>query len=153
MAKGHGTVVAVRTIRMAPSYPGRRRLHVTIVSDNPETRDGMEAYLQRAGVTTNGTKDVDRLSEMTPPASSAVLLFPDDFRSESVLSALATLRFRRPKTLPVLVTKEPKRFESLLTSKSGLAPLLVSKPVWGWTILDAIRARLDSETPENERLR
>jgi hypothetical protein len=140
---------------MGPPLPPRRPrpLHVTIVADSPETRDGLEAYLQRAGVTTNGTKQLDRLPDMTPPFSSVVLLFPDDFRLGSVLVALDILRAQRPRTLPVLVTKEPKKFEALPTPKGSLAPLLVPKPVWGWTILDAIRARLDSELLENERTR
>jgi len=127
-----------------------RPLHVTIVSDNPETTDGLEFYLRRAGVTTTGTRHIEKASEMTPPASSAVVLFPDDFRSEAVTSALASLRTQRPSALPVLVTKEPKQFELLPSSDGGLLPLVVPKPVWGWTILDAIRARLDSESPKRE---
>ena len=129
----------------------RRSLHVTIVSDNPETLDGLEAYLRRAGVTTNGTKHVEKMSEMTPPASSVVLLFPDDFHSELMMSALANLLSQRPNILPVLVTKEPQRFESLPTARGGVLPLVVPKPVWGWTILDAIRDRLDSASSEIER--
>ena len=48
-----------------------------------------------------------------------------------------------------LVTKEPKRFESLPTGDGAVVPLVVPKPIWGWTILDAIRARLDLD-PEGK---
>jgi hypothetical protein len=123
-----------------------RALHVTVVADNPQTLAGVEKYLQRAGVTTNGTKHVDRLSEMTPPVASVVLLFPDDFHSGSVMAALSTLRTQRPMALPVLVTREPKRFASL--PGGGLQPLVVPKPAWSWTILDAIRGRLNSDATQ-----
>ena len=139
---------------MSPSHPGRggRPLYVTIVSANAETLDGLAAYLRRAGVTTLASEHVEKLLEMTPLASSVVLLFPDDFGWESVMSALAALRAERPKTLPVLITKEPQRFESLLSTGGGVVPLLVPKPVWGWTILDAIRARIDAEPGETRKL-
>ena len=140
---------------MEPSNPdgAARPLHVTIVSDNPETLDGLEAYLRRAGVATNGTKHVERLPEMMPAATSVVLLFPDDFQHASVLSALATLRAERPKILPVLVTKEPKRFQLLTQPKTrqagAVVPLIVPKPVWGWAVLDAIRTRLEAGEQES----
>ena len=84
---------------------------------------------------------------MTPPNVSVVVLFPDDFRPDLVFSALATLRSKRPETLPVIVTKEPKRFESLSSPENCIVPLVIPRPVWGWTILDAIRAKFDSESP------
>lgn len=131
------------------SSPARRRaaqLHVTIVSTNPETLDGLETYLRRAGLKTSGTRTVEGLADRAAPLPSVVVLFPDDFRPESVVAALLALRAQRPKTLPVLVTKEPQRFEALpARSAGGLAPLVIPKPVWGWTILDAIRSRLDAE--------
>jgi hypothetical protein len=125
--------------------------HVTIVSANPDTLDGLEAYLQRAGALTNGTRRIECIADVTPPASTAVLLFPDDFDAAVVAAALATLRAKRPTTLPVLVTKEPRRFARLPSAERGVAPLLVPKPVWGWMILDAIRARLDADLSAKSR--
>lgn len=134
------------------SSPARRRaasLHVTIVSTNPETLDGLETYLRRAGLTTSGTRSVEGLADRSSPLSSVVVVFPDDFRPDAVVAALLALRTQRPKTLPVLVTKEPRRFETLpMRGAGGLEPLVIPKPVWGWTILDAIRARLDAEGVE-----
>ncbi|HEY6559171.1 MAG TPA: hypothetical protein VI072_17930 [Polyangiaceae bacterium] len=132
---------------MRALHSGRRRrsLHVTIVSDNPETLDGLESYLRRAGVMTNGTRHLEKLTEVIPPVSAVVILFPDDFYFDLVLSALETLRLQRPTILPVLITSEPKRFEALPAVDSGFAPLVVPKPVWGCTILDAVRARLEAE--------
>lgn len=128
-----------------PRQPVRPRLHVTIVSDNAETLDGLETYLQRAGRTTNGTRRLDRACEMTPPACPVVLLFPDDFRSATVVWALTKRASQRPEVLRVLVTRQPRCYELLPTPKGAITPLVVPKPIFGWTLLDAIRARLESE--------
>ena len=137
----------------SPRQPARPRLHVTIVSNNAETLDGLETYLQRAGLTTNGTRRLDNACEMTPPACTVLLLFPDDFRSAAVVTALTKLASQRPEVLRVLVTREPRCYERLPTPKGAITPLIVPKPIFGWTILDAIRARLDSEAVENEKRR
>ena len=138
---------------MDPKSPHAALLHVTIVSDNPETRDGLESYLRRAGLKTSGRKSVENLAETVPVGASAVVLFPDDFQPEGVLSALAGLRSKRPRCLCVLVTKEPQRFESLPFADKAATPLVVPKPVWGWTILDAIRSRLQSDIAKPEKQR
>jgi DNA-binding response OmpR family regulator len=124
---------------------GDDQLHVTLVSDNPETLDALEAYLRRAGVKTTATRDVDTMVEHTPLTSSVILIFPDDFPAASVRSALASLRSRRRNVLPVLVTKTPKQFESLALVDGAEVPLVIPRPAWAWTILDDIRARLRSE--------
>ena len=134
----------------APQSPVTR-LHVTIVSDNAETLDGLETYLQRAGLTTNGTRHLDKACEMTPATSAVVLLFPDDFASAEVVAALATLAAERPKVLRVLVTREPKRYDAMPLPPGAIVALVVPKPIFGWTILDAIRAHLESEAVDNER--
>jgi hypothetical protein len=44
----------------------------------------------------------------------------------------------------VMVTGEPKRFaEALVHGEGHSQALVVAKPAWGWTILDAIRGRLE----------
>jgi hypothetical protein len=58
-----------------------------------------------------------------------------------VAAALVELRSQKPRALLVLVTRDSKRFEKLAKS-DGAAALVVSKPVWGWTILEAIREQL-----------
>jgi hypothetical protein len=45
-----------------------------------------------------------------------------------------------------LVTREPQRFRDALEgSDRSPTPLVVPKPVWGWTILDAIRGSLENK--------
>ncbi len=94
---------------------------------------------------TNGTRVVERVLEMTPPSSTAVILFPDEYGHVVVGTALAALHRERPDVLAVIVTSEPRQFEQ---TSAGLPdhpiPLVIPKPAWAWTILDAVRAKLDS---------
>jgi hypothetical protein len=119
----------------------KKPLHVAIVSKNPETLDGLEAYLRRAGVTTSGTPDIGRSAQIGVGVS-AVVVFPDDFEWKEVTSALAVLARKNPRALPVVVTNAPQRFEAMSVPEGSALPLLVPRPAWGWTILDAIRAHL-----------
>jgi hypothetical protein len=126
---------------------GRRGLSVTVVASNAETLRALDSYLHRAGVAANGTRMVDRVLEMTAPSSAAVILFPDDYPKEAVAIALGALQRERPDVLAVIVSQEPWRFEQLTGAGSSQhpAPLVIPKPAWAWTILDAVRARLDSD--------
>jgi hypothetical protein len=114
---------------------------VAIVSANPETLDGLQSYLHSAGVAARGTRRLEDCAALTVPTTVAVVLFPDDFSSESVLAAVIELGTRGPGILRVLVTGHPKTFESLVKGRRNV--LVVPRPVWGWTILDAIRAHVD----------
>jgi hypothetical protein len=132
--------------------PSTKSLSVTVVASNQGTLEALELYLHGAGVFANGTRMVDRVLEMTPPSSAAVILFPDDFPEEEVVKALAALRRERPNVLAVIVTHEPQRFEHVAGTRGSqdLAPLVIPKPAWAWTILDAVRARLDADDGATE---
>jgi hypothetical protein len=127
----------------APS--GKKGLSVTVVASNAETLRALESYLHGAGVAANGTRAIDRVLEMTPLSSVAVILFPDDYPEEAVTKALGALQRERTDVLAVIVSQEPRRFEQLAVRSQHLAPLVIPKPAWAWTILDAVRARLDSD--------
>lgn len=138
------TARALLTSESVPMAPKRQRppaLDVTVVSDNLETLDELQAYLRRAGVATKGTKHIDGITDGPTTAPSAVVLFPDDFDTEAVMDALATIRKARPSLLFVLVTRDAKRFATVPPGESPI--LVIPKPAWGWTILDAIRATID----------
>ncbi len=115
----------------------RSALVVVIISDNPETLDGLERYLREAGISTRTTRSIARAHELATSARSAFVLFPDDFPLADVRAALAVLRRDRASTLRVLVTKNPLLF----ANPEGA--LVIPKPAWGWTILDAIRTRFE----------
>ena len=132
--------------------PTPRPSHVTIVANNPETLDGLATYLGEAGVIVCGTRRIELCLEIVPPASSAVVFFPDDFPSSALIAALAAMRRNRPTALVVLVTSAPRRFENLARDGHP-ASLVLAKPAWGWTLLDAIRGRLDGGSSESETKR
>jgi hypothetical protein len=48
----------------------------------------------------------------------------------------------------LVVTREPGRYSEIADAEGdGHAPIVIPKPAWGWTILDAIRsARKDVST-------
>lgn len=125
--------------------PTRKRTtsprQVAIVSANPETLDGLQSYLQGAGVAARGTRRLEDCAELTAPATVAVVLFPDDFSRESVMATVVDIGARGPSILRLLVTGHPKAFEALVEGRRNV--LVVPRPIWGWTILDAIRAHVD----------
>jgi DNA-binding response OmpR family regulator len=131
--------------------PTRRPLHVTIVSGNQETMEGLTTYLREAGVAVYGTRRMERCMDMIPSASSAVVFFPDDFSSQDMDAAIADLRRKRRATLVVFVTGDPRRFDGF-DQDGGIAPLVMAKPVWGSGLLDAIRARLEEDSSERENI-
>jgi DNA-binding NtrC family response regulator len=110
---------------------------VAVVSDNAETLDGLERYLCDAGIAARGTRCLDQAWEMVAPSRSVVVVFPDDFPTIRVFAALAALKRHRPDAMPVIVTKDYRRFAS------AEGAVVIPKPVWGFTILDAVRARLE----------
>lgn len=134
---------------MPPSPPKNRHLSVTLVAKNPSTLEGLETYLQGVGVLANGTRSIERLLEMTPPSTAAAIVFPDEFQAAAVISALETAKKQRPDVLVVVITNDPSRFDKLAGGADESGRLLViAKPVWAWTILDAIRAQLDEPKGE-----
>lgn len=114
---------------------------VAIVSANPETLDGLQSYLQSAAVAARGTRRLDDCPGLAVPSTVAVVLFPDDFPCELVMAVVADIDARRPSILRLLVTGHPKTFEPLAEGRRNV--MIVPRPVWGWTILDAIRAHVD----------
>jgi hypothetical protein len=119
---------------------------VTIVSTNPETLDGLQSYLRGAGVAAKGTRSLADCAKLAFEGSRAVVLFPDDYRWEKVVTTLADLAALRPPALPVLVTAHPQRFHDLTVPGQVI---IMPRPVWGWTILDAIRAQLDRDDEDD----
>ena len=116
----------------------RRRLRASIVSRNSETIDGLESYLRSAGVDTTSTRDIGRIRALANGAT-AVVIFPDDFNWETVISMLMTYARDNHQAVAVIVTRNPRQFDGLCWPKDAAQPIILPKPAWGWTILDAIR--------------
>lgn len=151
-----------------PASRGQGPLEVVIVASSSDTLNGLQSYLRAAGVAARGTSDIDELSRLTRTNVVAFVVFPDDFRWESVVAAIAEASERHRELLPILVTAHPKRFEALTGGHIGAADdaslgtaqrrkasrrreiehppvLIVPRPAWGWTILDVIRAHAEEQ--------
>jgi hypothetical protein len=123
------------------SAPG----YVTIVSQNPETTDGLQQYLGRAGIASRSTRTVHDVSVVASDHTTATVIFPDDFAEDAVLALIAELRRRRPHVRNLLITGAPQRLLSSLRLDDHRLPMptVMPKPSFGWTILDAIRGHVE----------
>ena len=120
-------------------------LYVTIMAANPTTMEGLHEYLSRAGITSHATRALLDAS-MVPPAASVVVIFPDEFGVDDVVTSMLRFRVGRPRLLIVVVTSTPQRFQSALAAQGdSLLPVVLPKPAFSWIILDAIRAHALSE--------
>jgi hypothetical protein len=130
----------VRRSHPKPSY-------VTVVASNPQTVDELCSYLRGAGVASNGTHTVHAVATV-PPTVTAVVVFPDDFQHDEVEESIVSLRRARPKLLIVLVTGAPQHLRAAVEPDGrSVPPLVLPKPAFGWTVLDAIRGRTSPEAP------
>jgi hypothetical protein len=115
---------------------------ITVIADNPETLEGLRHYLSGVGVvpyTARTLNDLDTLS-----CSMALVLFPDGFGTADVTASVASIRAAHPQLLILFVTSAPQLFSLVLgPDNESLLPIVLPKPVFGWTILDTIRARLE----------
>jgi hypothetical protein len=112
---------------------------VALVADNPETIDELQAYLGRAGIVAHGTSG-DAEGSGVPPQATAVVCFVDDFAVLSVIAAVGELQRTRPSLRLLLITSMPTRFAGLFRQAGeALPPIVLTKPVLGRMILDALR--------------
>ncbi|MGD0673860.1 MAG: hypothetical protein ABSC94_00485 [Polyangiaceae bacterium] len=118
---------------------------MSIVSANPETLDGLQAYLGGVGVSSRCTRVVEDIDMVAPPRATAAVIFPDDFDDERVLPVVRQLRRMRPRLFSLIVTRNPRRFRDVSKPDGrSLPPIMLPKPFYGWDILDAIRAHADA---------
>ncbi|HEX7604203.1 MAG TPA: hypothetical protein VF316_21440 [Polyangiaceae bacterium] len=123
-----------------PTAPSSASIHVTVIAESPETIDGLHAYLDGAGVESHAVQAL-RDAKRVPLKSTAVVIFPDEFVIDDVVASITSLRSARPRLLILLVTGAPQRFRPALEPDGkSLPPVVLPKPAFGWTILDAIRA-------------
>jgi len=121
--------------------------HVAVIAENPQTLANLDAYFKRLGVTSSGSRSLTE-KRAIPSAATALVLFPDDYSSGDVEAFVIALRRTRPKLFVVLVTSAPQNF-GMVTQPDGrtVPPLVLPRPAFGWTILDAIRG---AETRTNQ---
>ena len=116
-----------------------------ILSANPETLDGLQAYLVGVGLQSQSLRAVHDFEKAAPERATAAVIFPDDFGREEVLNLLRRTGRTQPGLLVVLVTREPQHFRIAMESDSRPHPLvLLARPCFGWDILDVIRTHSPS---------
>ena len=117
---------------------------VLVISDSPETLDGLTAYFTRGGVSCESRRVANALAAL-PLATRALVVFPDDFSSHEIGTYLAVVGARRPDLALVIVTRNAAVYTGLRASNGrALNATVLPKPAFGWAILDAVRAALGS---------
>lgn len=120
---------------------------VVVVSENPETVDGLQTYFGGVGIASETARTLDATASL-PERTTAVVVFPDGFGAEDVISRVQTLHEERPGVLLLLVTREPRRFSAALgASRPDSVLVVLPKPAFGWTIVDAIRLHAQALEP------
>ena len=129
---------------MAQSAPAPR---VVVVSENPETVDGLQTYFVGVGIAAQSMRSLDATASL-PERTTAVVVFPDGFGAEDVIGRVQTLHKKRPRVLLLLVTGDPRRFSAALAAdRHDAAFVVLPKPAFGWTIVDAIRLHAQALEP------
>ncbi len=127
--------------------PAAQSPFVAVISARRETVDALRAYLESLGVASHGTQGLGDAS-LVSPATTAVVLFPDEFEASAVVARVSSLRRTRAPLLLVVVTSTPQRFRPALDADAqGGSPIVLPKPAFGWTILDALRSQDRAELP------
>ena len=117
---------------------------MVVVSENAETVDGLQSYFVGVGINAQSAGSLDATASL-PERTTAVVFFPDGFAADDVIGRVRALHRKRPRLLLLLVTHDPRRFSAALATNLREPPvLIVPKPAFGWTLVDAIR--LHAET-------
>jgi hypothetical protein len=119
---------------------------VAIVAEQQDTRNALQQYLRASGI---GSIALRALSGALMPAITALVLFPDEFPATHVVTRVSALRRNRPSLFIIIVTSAPQRIASALRTERGSPiPLVLQKPVFGWSIVDSIRAHWQREASD-----
>jgi hypothetical protein len=123
------------------SEPQRNKtLRVMVIAANRETATGLQQHLRGLGISVKILTSW-RNKAMVPLVTTVLVLFPDEFALDAVVERICTLRARRPWLLIILVTLAAPRYGVATAADArSVTPVVLPKPSFGWTIVDAIRA-------------
>jgi hypothetical protein len=126
--------------------PPAKPAFVMVVADSQQTLDDLHSYFTRVGVTSNGARQLGDVS-IVPGDVTSLVLFPDAFDRALVEGFILAVRRSRLELPILLVSSAPQQLAAAVAPDGvSVPPLVLPRPAFGWTILDAIRAR----TPEPE---
>jgi DNA-binding NtrC family response regulator len=116
-----------------------------VIADNRETSDGLHTYLNSRGIATRTSRRLRDAHALCANAT-ALVLFPDDFADSDVLAGVNSLRSRHPQLLVMLVTGAAHRLRALCEPDTrSPVPIVLPKPAFGWSLLDAMRSHMQIE--------
>lgn len=125
-----------------------RTLSITLVTADGRMLAELSRYLQTAGVFVRpvpilgGTLQVPRYDD-------AIVVFADEFASREMLALVGALSADDRSPLLVLVTSNLARYAELGVAEPRKRVVILPRPAWGWSIVDAVRACV--ERPMNLR--
>ena len=115
---------------------------VLIVSANPQTRDDLRSYLSGVGLAAESVPDLEA-AVASAGSCRSVVIFPDEFGLSEARETIEALRELRPGTRLVVVTATGTAFGR----RADASLVILPKPAFSWTILDAVRAPPTPEAP------
>lgn len=135
----------------AQTRPDRQR-SVLVVSGNPETLDGLHEYFSQTGIASSSRRTLNPLAELAAHIH-ALVVFPDDYPSHEVSAYLSLVRTRRPDLTLVIITREPTLYaEMKALDGHPLGAIVLPRPAFGWTIVDALRLSASDEVTSTRAL-
>lgn len=117
-------------------------LSITLVAANIPLISELSRYLQTAGVLVRPVPIVGRIVEV-PRFDDAIVVFADDLEPTDVCALVNALPDDHRSPLLVIVTSYPRRYARLGVAEPHKRVLILPRPAWGWSIVDAVRACLE----------
>ena len=132
---------------MARGQPRSPEKAVMVVAANADTLEALSGYFGNLGVTMLGTRKLPSLARAS--VTTAVVIFPDEFRGPEVLVCLRQLRTTGPRRVLVVVTSDVQRYMGASgDDHESLDLVVLPRPSFGWAILDSIKLALaDARSP------
>jgi hypothetical protein len=117
------------------------RQRIVIVSCDTATLEQVHHYFVRAGALASTQSRLNDLDGSTLADTDVVLFFPDDYPRSAAVAAAEHVRGLSPRLGLIIVTNDPAAYEALGESRPpGLPVVTVTRPAWGWMLMDALRA-------------
>ncbi len=109
------TTICLCLVRPWPTDPSTRcvALQEIVIARNPETMEALHRYLSGVGAASRVTPDVLDAS-LVARATSAVVMFPDEFDASDIVRSNTSLRASQLRLLIGLITGTPPRYRAEL---------------------------------------
>lgn len=117
-------------------------VRVTVLSKNEETLDALVGYLRQVGLDVLGSGE---LEDTRRRVTHAFVVFVDDFDPDALMPLIHEHAAAPRGPTQLLVTNQPSRLLVRLGARVRTnPPVVVPRPVWGFTVLDILRAQLSA---------